>query len=116
MCARDEWTLVEACSQEREQNLQRPHGRGTARNPAPRRLLAWDSPAPGPALLELRVISLASLPRKGLAQARGGRSPQVPARPTRKPPAAPCAAAPADLNTPAGRAAFPELGAPRAPW
>ncbi|XP_055288987.1 collagen alpha-2(I) chain-like [Moschus berezovskii] len=72
-------------------------------------------PPPGPAFRELRVIALASLLRKGLAQAGGGRSPQVPARPTRKPAAAPCAAAPADLNTPAGRAAFPELGAPRAP-
>lgn len=73
-------------------------------------------PPPGPALPELRVISVASLPKKGLGQAGGGRSPQVPARPTRKPAAAPRAAAPADLNTPAGRAAFPELGAPRAPW
>ena len=33
MCARDEGILVEVCSQEREQNLQRPRGRGTARRP-----------------------------------------------------------------------------------
>ena len=33
MCARDQGTLVEACSQEREQNLQRPRGRGAAWKP-----------------------------------------------------------------------------------
>ena len=33
MCARDKGTLVEACSQERKQKLQRPRGRGTARRP-----------------------------------------------------------------------------------
>ena len=33
MCARHQGTLVEACSQEREQDLQRPRGRGAARKP-----------------------------------------------------------------------------------
>ena len=33
MCARHQGTLVEACCQEREQDLQRPRGRDTARKP-----------------------------------------------------------------------------------
>ena len=33
MCARHLGTLVEACSQEREQDLQRPRGRDAARKP-----------------------------------------------------------------------------------
>lgn len=83
---------------------------GRGGSPAPRPHSPGIPPPPGPALPALGVISLASLRRKGSAQAGGGCSPQVPARPTRKPAAAPRAAAQADLNTPARAGRVPRTG------
>lgn len=56
-------------------------------------------PPPGSVLLALGVISLAPLRRREERAGWRRRLAPVPVRPTRKPAAAPCAAAPNDLNT-----------------